>query len=127
MNIRNTRQRQSIKEAFEVANRPLSADEVLAAAQSTVSGLGMATVYRAIKTGVEDGWLVAVELPGAPPRYEIAGKEHHHHFHCNTCGKVFELHGCVENLNKMLPKGFRVTGHEVLLYGSCSECTPAQQ
>ena len=119
---RSTRQRRAIRQAFEQAGRPLAPEEALAAAQDEHAGLGIATVYRTIRTGMEEGWLVAVELPGAPARYELAGKKHHHHFHCRACGKVFEIDGCVENLISLIPAGFRVTDHDVLLYGYCAEC-----
>ncbi len=122
---RNTRQRAIIREVLEAANRPLGAQEVLIEAQLRMEGLGIATVYRTIKGLIEEGWLVPVELPGEPPRYELAGKGHHHHFHCKDCGKMFELEGCVENLKNLIPKGFKITGHEVLLYGACSQCAVA--
>ncbi|HEU0120783.1 MAG TPA: transcriptional repressor, partial [Bryobacteraceae bacterium] len=89
------------------------------------SGLGIATVYRNIKMLLEEGWLTAVELPGEVTHYELAGKEHHHHFHCRACGKVFELNACLPNVQKLAPQGFAVTGHELLLYGACRDCTPA--
>lgn len=120
--VRNTRQRAIIREVLEKADRPLGAQEVLTEAQEQMEGLGIATVYRTIKGLMEEGWLVPVELPGEPPRYELAGKDHHHHFHCKDCGKMYELEGCVENLKKLIPKGFRITGHEVLLYGACAQC-----
>ncbi len=121
---RNTRQRAIIRGVLEHADRPLGTQEILDAAQSEMQGLGIATVYRTVKALTEEGWLVAVELPGEPPRYELAGKGHHHHFHCKQCGKMYELDGCVENLKRLLPSGFRLSGHEVLLFGSCSGCVP---
>jgi len=124
--IRNTRQRDAIRQAFEDAGRPISPEHVLASARLSVQGLGIATVYRNIKTLVEEGWLVPVELPGSPTRYELAGKGHHHHFHCRRCGQVFELHGCVEGLLAMLPRGFEITGHDVVLYGFCQPCRAVQ-
>lgn len=129
-NVRKTRQRSAIREAFEKAARPLSPEEVLSLAQECVSGIGIATVYRNVKSLIEDGWLEVVELPGQAPRYEVAGKAHHHHFHCRVCGQVYELEGCVDGLRKMAPRGFEVTGHEVLLYGLCRACRqtrPAMQ
>ena len=120
--IRNTRQRAAIREAIESTGRPMSPEEILAAAQQRASGLGAATVYRNIKSLLEEGWLVSVELPGQPQRYELAGKDHHHHFHCQACGRVFELQGCVDGFRQLLPRGFRVTGHQLLLYGVCRAC-----
>jgi Fur family ferric uptake transcriptional regulator len=120
--LRNTRQKDAIRTAFLVADRPLSPEETLAYAQKKVKGISIATVYRNIAILVEDKWLVSVELPGESTRYEVAGKEHHHHFHCNACGKVFEIDGCSVELKPKLPRGFRVTGHEFFLYGSCADC-----
>ena len=91
---RDTRQRRAVRRVLEAADRPLSPQEILEAAQIELPQLGIATVYRSVKTLVEDGILEPVELPGEGQRYEIAGKHHHHHFHCNGCGKVFEVEGC---------------------------------
>jgi Fur family transcriptional regulator, ferric uptake regulator len=119
---RNTQQRREIREVFERNNRPLAADEVLHLAQQKMAGLGMATVYRTIKALSDEGWLVPVEVPGAPPRYEVRGKAHHHHFHCLKCGKLFELDGCLERLGKLIPPSFTVVDHVVLIYGFCAGC-----
>lgn len=119
---RNTKQKEAIRAAFLEANRPLSPEEALAIAQEDVTGLSIATVYRNIVTLVEDRWLTPVELPGEAKRYEVAGKEHHHHFRCNACGKVFELEGCTVDIRPKLPRGFRAIGHDFFIYGSCADC-----
>ena len=119
---RNTRQKEAIRAAFVDADRPLSPEETLSLAQVAVSGLSIATVYRNLATLTEEGWLVPVELPGEAKRYEVAGKEHHHHFRCTSCGRVFELEGCNVQIKPKLPRGFRASGHEFFLYGSCAEC-----
>jgi len=116
---RSTRQRREIRELFEQNGRPLAADEVLQLAQERIPGLGMATVYRTIKGLIDEGWLIAVEVPGQPPRYEVRGKAHHHHFHCLKCQRLFELEGCLEPLEKLIPSTFRVVDHVVLIYGYC--------
>lgn len=124
MNIRHTRQKDAIRRAFSDADRPLSLEEAFAAAQQHHWSLGIATVYRNIKALVEDHWLTPVEIPGESTRYEVSGKQHHHHFHCNDCGKLYELEGCVGEIKPRLPRGFHATGHEFFLYGICASCTP---
>ena len=119
---RNTKQKEAIRSAFTKANRPLSPEETLSLAQGIVSGLSIATVYRNIAALVEEEWLVAIELPGEARRYEVAGKAHHHHFRCDSCGKVFELEGCAVDIKPKLPRGFQARGHEFFLYGSCAAC-----
>jgi Fur family ferric uptake transcriptional regulator len=119
---RNTRQKEAIRLSFSAADRPLSHDEALTLAQAEVDGLSLATVYRNIRQLVEDGWLIAVEVPGAPTRYEVAGKAHHHHFQCNRCGRLYELEGCAVEVKPKLPRGFRGTGHELFVFGLCAGC-----
>jgi Fur family transcriptional regulator, ferric uptake regulator len=119
---RKTRQKEAIRTAFVNADRPLSPEETLAYAQQQVDGISIATVYRNIGALVEDKWLMPVEIPGESTRYEVAGKEHHHHFHCNACGKVFEMQGCNIQVKPKLPTGFRVTGHDFFVYGVCAAC-----
>jgi Fur family ferric uptake transcriptional regulator len=119
---RNTKQKNAIRAAIVAADRPVSPEEILVAAQKAVTGISIATVYRNIGALVKDRWLKPVEIPGMPPRYEVAGKAHHHHFHCDECGKVFELEGCAIDFKPRLPKGFRATAHEFFLSGQCAEC-----
>jgi Fur family ferric uptake transcriptional regulator len=119
---RNTRQKTAIRAAFIAAERPLSPAEALQWARTELPGLSIATVYRNIAALTDEGWLVAIELPGAAPRYEVAGKQHHHHFQCTQCGKLYELEGCEIALTSQLPQGFRMTGHEFFLYGACASC-----
>jgi Fur family ferric uptake transcriptional regulator len=119
---RNTRQKEAIRGALAEAGRPLSPEEILASANKVAERISIATVYRNVKALIEDKWLTSVEIPGESTRYEIAGKGHHHHFHCDECGKVFDLPGCGLQLKPQLPRGYRVTGHEFFLYGVCAAC-----
>lgn len=127
MQRRKTRQRAAIRAVFEAASRPLSIGEVLKLAQREVHSLGIATVYRAVGTMVEEGFLQQVEVGGEAPRYEVAGGPHHHHFHCRRCGRVFEVEGCLPEVEGLAPEGFRVEGHEIMLAGLCAECAPRRR
>ncbi len=119
---RKTRQKDAIRSAFINADRPLSPEEILQYAKESVAGISIATVYRNIGSLVEEHWLTPITVPGETPRYEVAGKEHHHHFRCTDCGKVFEMPGCTVQYQQNLPRGFQVTGHEFFLFGLCTAC-----
>ncbi|MFT4111325.1 Fur family transcriptional regulator [Silvibacterium sp.] len=103
---RNTPQKDAIRAAFVETDRPISAEEILSYAKRSVPDLSIATVYRNLKILTEDGWLEVVQLPGETPRYERSGKEHHHHFLCQACRKVYELEGCVPKILPKIPRGF---------------------
>jgi Fur family ferric uptake transcriptional regulator len=122
---RSTRQRRTIRDVVERAGRPLSTDEILASAQQSIPSLGLATVYRSIRTLLDEGWLTPVDMPGRTPLYERAGKSHHHHFACESCKRVYELDGCASEVRGELPPGFITTGHDVTIYGTCAPCMAA--
>lgn len=124
---RMTRQRRAIEAAFAQAARPLSPAEVLTIAVRAVPALGLSTVYRTLRAMEDVGVIVAVQLPGEPPRYEraeVAGA-HHHHFHCQGCDRVFDVTGCPGGLQRMLPRGFVLEDHSIVLEGRCADCRHA--
>jgi Fur family ferric uptake transcriptional regulator len=121
---RSTRQKRAIEAVLRNHANPLSPSEILELALKEVPSIGIATVYRALKSLSKDRRVVSVEIPGEPPRYERADKGHHHHFLCRTCGEVFDLQTCLDGIKKMAPPGFRVEDHEIILYGACKDCAP---
>ena len=121
--MRRAKQQQIVLRALDEADGPLSARELWSRLSGT--GVGLATVYRALQRGVEKGTLEAVEVLGGGLRYEPRDREHHHHFLCSICDRAFDLFGCVEGLESLLPGGFQMTGHEVVLLGTCDGCGDA--
>ena len=119
---RSTRQRHAIQLVFKAADRPLNIRDVHDAGRKILPALGIATVYRAVRDLLDEGWLAPVEIPGEPPYYEAAGKTHHHHFRCRKCDRLFELQGCVSDLVELLPPGFRLEAHDIVVYGACVNC-----
>jgi len=121
---RNTQQRQAILKVFEKASRPLNIQEIHMAAKKRCPGLGIATVYRNLKALVDDGKIISVDMPGGVVLYEVSGGGHHHHFSCNGCLKVFDVDACGLNLQSLIPPGFKLEQHEILLSGLCNSCAP---
>nr|WP_242612720.1 transcriptional repressor [Corticibacter populi] len=122
---RSTRQRAAIRAALTAEARPMSPPEILQFAQQHVPRLGIATVYRNLKAMVEAGELSPVPLPGDRLYYELADKaqHHHHHFRCEVCERVFDVEGCDDTFNALLPKGFVLHAHDLTLYGLCADCS----
>lgn len=122
---RDTQQRRTILEVVNESKRPLSPQEILERAQGMLPKLGIATVYRAVKQLEEAGELSPVDMPGEGRRYERAGMKHHHHFSCRACSRVFDLEGCPGNIDRLVPQGFKLENHEILLFGLCDRCAIA--
>ena len=119
---RKTNQRNAIQEVFLKTDRPLGINEILESGRRSVTSLNQATVYRNLKLLVEMGWLKKIHTPELGTLYEIAGKEHHHHFQCRSCDRLFEISGCAFNERSATPPGFVTEGHEVYLFGICAGC-----
>ena len=100
----------------------MTPQELLEAASVESPGLGLATVYRALKKLVEAGEVRKVEVAGVPPHYEMEKEKHHHFFVCEGCCKMFDLEGCPGGFQKLLPQGFTMNSHEVIIYGTCRSC-----
>ena len=120
--MRDTQQRNAIHHALADAGRPLSVDELLKLARNESEGLGIATVYRNLKTLQSEGQIVQVDLPGQPPRWEVSPEGHHHHFLCRQCDKLFEIHSCPKDIKQLLPEGYILDEHDILLRGQCATC-----
>jgi len=106
--------------ALQEADGPLSANELRERLRA--EEIGIATIYRALKTGTDSGTLRTLDLPGGSMRYEPVDLGHHHHIICSDCGHGYDLEGCVRGLEQILPPRFAMTDHEVLLYGHCDKC-----
>lgn len=119
---RNTAQRAAIRDVLVRRGQPMGPHDILAEARRLVPSLGMATVYRTLNQLIAQGDCRAVHLPGEATRYEVASPSHHHYFNCRHCGGVFTLHACPGGFERLLPAGFTLEAHELVLYGHCPDC-----
>ena len=120
---RNTQQGNLILKVIKSANRPLTPLEIHQRASSSSPRIGIATTYRHLKALADKNQVVGVDYPGQPPRYEWADGEDKVHFACRSCDKLFALDDTTEDAPPaMLPRGFRILGFEIMLYGTCPEC-----
>lgn len=121
---RSTKQKRLVWAILEDAGRPLSPHEVHFAALKGLPRVSVATIYRILRSLQDEQKIVSVMLPGAPDRYETTSRanHHHHHFHCDGCGRVFDVPGCGLRVDAQVPAGFSVKRHEVVLYGNCNDC-----
>jgi len=119
---RKTSQRAAIVDVFRRTDHPLTVEAILSDGRCAVSSLNRATVYRNLRMLLAVGWLRKVSHPELGPLYERTGKDHHHHFHCRACDRLYEIPGCALDVSGSTPPGFQTETHEVFLYGTCASC-----
>ena len=108
----------------------VSAQEIHDALRARRSGVGIASVYRALEGLDELGLVQRVDLGDGVARFEPAQSgEHHHHLLCDDCGKIepFEDDALEAALARIAGRrGYSVEGHDVLLRGACGDCRPSR-
>lgn len=118
----HTRQREVIIEVLRETRRPLTREEILRLGREKMGRLGSATVDRAIREMTRQFHIVGVQFPGQPKRYELPADTEHPHFVCRDCERVYDLPVIMKLPELRAPKGFEVTGGEVIYSGLCPEC-----
>ena len=119
----NTQQREVILSVLKEAARPLTREEILSLGRQQIPRLGSATVNRAIREMTAAFQIIGVEFPGQPRRYELPAESEHPHFICRRCDRVFDLPVAMQLPQVHAPKGFVVTGGEIVYAGTCPDCS----
>lgn len=117
-----TKQREVILAVLRDAGRPLTREEILAEGRKVLPRLGSATVDRTIRELTESFQLIGVHFPGQRRRYELPAESEHPHFVCRVCDRVFDLPISMRLPQIQAPKGYHVTGGEVIYSGTCPNC-----
>ena len=92
-----------------------------------LEGVGRATVYRTLEQLAELGLVQRLDVGGEAAGFERVDPDGHHHHHivCERCGEVVpfadpKLERAIEAVSRAAE--FEVTGHEVVLRGTCGRC-----
>lgn len=134
--LKITRQRLVVLEVLaENPQEHLTAEEIYDRVKAENPDIGLATVYRTVQLLLELELIDRINLDDGFVRYEIGDTqdcEHHRHHHliCLRCGRVSAFQkDMLEALETGVEAalGFRVTDHEVKLYGICRDCSKKEE
>ena len=124
---RNTWQRERVRSALSDAPGFVSAQDLHAALRDENTGIGLATVYRALATLAASGEADQLQSPEGEAIYRAcASTGHHHHLICRVCGKAVEIQADeVETWAKRTAaaNGFTDAEHVVDIFGTCAACS----
>jgi len=127
--LKLTTQRQAILDIINTSNRHWDAAEIARALVDAGQSIGIATVYRGLTALESQGLIESIQLADKK-RYERADKAHHDHMVCTECGHIEEFsHQTIEALQQAAAdkKGFKLTGHQLVMFGLCSQCVQQQE
>lgn len=119
-----THQRQVIyREMLRMGGHP-SPEAVHERVREHIPSISLGTVYKNLKTFLENGLLREVSLHHGTQRLE-ANLESHHHLVCMRCKAIFDLPELEVNgvqIHRSLPRGFRIERVSVEVHGICAAC-----
>ena len=122
--LKRTRQREVILDAFLDQGGHASSEELHRVIVGENPGIGYTTVYRTMKLLVDAGLAEERHFNDGLARYE---PRHHHHDHlvCTECEAIVEFESDeIENAQTEIAKhhGFTLEKHRHELYGKCPDC-----
>lgn len=123
---RNTSQRAAVLAALAGTDEFVSAQALHATLRASGSGIGLATVYRALQDMATVGDLDTVRSDSGELLYrQCAEGGHHHHLVCRRCGRTQEVEAPgVERWARAVAAehGYVDIDHELELFGICPTC-----
>ncbi len=125
---RLTAQRRTILELVDGWSGGFTVADLYERGRAAEPGLGLATTYRTVELLRASGAIHPL-LGEGPNVYVRCSAEHrhgghHHHLVCTSCGAVEETELCAVPAADELRRrhGFRASGHELDIYGTCRRC-----
>jgi Fur family ferric uptake transcriptional regulator len=128
--FRLTGARRAVVDALVEPSEPMSVAEIHA--RLTARRVNLVSVYRAVNLLTRLGVLRLADASTGTSRFELGEQftGHHHHLVCRSCGRVEDVDGCLleqdmlDALNRRVHRSrrFRVTDHDLRLFGICQRC-----
>jgi Fur family ferric uptake transcriptional regulator len=122
---RHTRQRRAVLAARGQTGSFRSAQAIHASIHQTGEKIGLATVYRALKTLSDAGEIDVVRDDAGEQLYRRCGTSHHHHLVCVSCGTAVEVESApMERWAVKVGEanGFSDVWHSLEVFGTCAAC-----
>jgi len=122
--LRRTQGRMKILSVLKSARRPLSHTQILT--RLGEPGVNRVSVYRALETFVNAGFVHRAFVDGRTRVFEVADRcgpqQCHPHFSCRRCGSVTCMTDVVLPVAKGLPEGYTIDRQKVHIEGVCGPC-----
>ena len=126
MNLKHSRQRDSILEFLATRKDHPTADTVYMNVRRSFPNISLGTVYRNLTLLADIGEISRIRLGDGVDHFDYDTSPHYH-FICSECVEVFDLDMKVtEALTQTAQENFegKIEGHVTYFYGRCNNCNP---
>lgn len=125
MNLKHSKQRDSIMEFLRERKDHPTADIVYTNVRKTFPNISLGTVYRNLTLLADIGEIARIRVGDGVDHFD-ADTSLHYHFICKECNSVIDLD--MENMAEMNETANRnfdglIEGHITYFYGKCGNCS----
>ncbi|MBQ2935938.1 MAG: transcriptional repressor [Lachnospiraceae bacterium] len=125
MNLKHSKQRDSIMEFLRERKDHPTADVVYMNVRKTFPNISLGTVYRNLTLLADIGEISRIRVGDGVDHFD-ADTSPHYHFICKECGSVIDLEmEDMTDINETANKNFSglIEGHITYFYGKCGNCS----
>ena len=125
MNLKHSKQRDSIIEFLSTRKDHPTADVVYMNVRKAFPNISLGTVYRNLTLLADIGEIARLRLGDGIDHFDYNAAPHYH-FICSSCGSVIDLDmSDISSITETAQKNFdgEIEGHVTYFYGLCKNCT----
>lgn len=125
MNLKHSKQRDSIKEFLATRKDHPSADVVYKNVRQSFPNISLGTVYRNLTLLADLGEIARIRVGDGVDHFDY-NTSPHYHFICKECGNIIDLDMPVtEQMAAAARENFdgKIEGQMTYFYGRCGNCT----
>lgn len=122
---RITQARAALINLLEQTSHPVTAQAISRILKKIGMSVNITTVYREIEFLLSHGIIETVPLVPHELHYELAGRPHHHHILCVTCGTIQDVRMDTEQELIHVAQhttSYKIRSHTLTFYGVCPTC-----
>ena len=128
MNLKHSKQRDSIKEFLSLRKDHPTADVVYMNVRKSFPNISLGTVYRNLTLLADLGEIIRLRVGDGVDRFDFDTSPHYH-FVCSDCGRVSDFDfPFMERMTQVARESFKgeIEGHITYFYGRCENCSKQQ-
>lgn len=129
MNLKHSKQRDSIKKFLESRKDHPTAETVYVNVRKSFPNISLGTVYRNLTLLADIGEIARIRVGDGVDHFDAITIPHYH-FLCRECGSVIDLDTEEEDaLTEIQTRNFggHIEGHSTYFFGKCESCLKANK
>ena len=127
--VKNSKQRNAIKEYLDSTYEHPTADTVYMHVKEIFPNISLATVYRNLNLLADLGEITKITTPDGGDRFD-AKTNPHYHLYCKKCGRIVDLPiPVMDSIDEVAANGYdgEIDSHTIIFYGTCADCKKKEE